>query len=68
MTNDATSLFVGLMVSLIGGAYVLYGRKQGHTAALLCGLLLTLIPWFLTNPLALAISCVLLMGLPLWLR
>jgi hypothetical protein len=66
--TDATALLVGLMVSLIGSAYVLYGRKQGHTVALLCGLVLTLIPWFLTNPRALAISCALLMGLPFRLR
>lgn len=66
--TDATALLVGLMVSLIGSGYVLYGRKQGHTIALLCGLTLTLIPWFLTNPWWLAISCILLMGLPFRLR
>jgi hypothetical protein len=35
---DPASLFVGLLVSLVGTAYMVYGRKQGHPIALLCGL------------------------------
>jgi len=35
---DPASLFVGLLVSLVGTAYMVYRRKQGHPIALLCGL------------------------------
>jgi len=62
---DPASLFVGLLVSLVGTAYMVYGRKQGHPIALLCGLGLMLVPWFIPNPCALLVICAVLMAIPL---
>jgi hypothetical protein len=65
---DATSLLMGVLVSSIGAGYVIYGRKQEHPVALLCGLSLSLVPWFITNPWLLLLACALLMAVPLRLR
>lgn len=62
---DATSLLVGVLVSSIGAGYLLYGRRQEHPVALLCGLGLTLLPWFLTNPWWLLLASAALMAVPL---
>jgi len=65
---DPSSLFVGLLVSLVGAAYMVYGRKQGQPIALLCGLALTLAPWFVPNPWLLLLVCAVLMAIPLRFR
>jgi hypothetical protein len=65
---DVTSLIVGLLVSCIGAGYVIYGRRQEQPVALICGLALSLLPWFMTNPWLLLLVCGLLMALPLRLR
>jgi hypothetical protein len=62
---DPSSLFVGLLVSLVGTAYMVYGRKQGNPVALLCGLGLTLVPWFVPNTWLLLLVCTLLMVIPI---
>jgi hypothetical protein len=62
---DPSSLLVGLLVSLVGTAYIVYGRKQGNPVALLCGLGLTLVPWFVLNPWLLFLICMVLIVIPL---
>ena len=38
-------LFLNIMLGVVGSAYMLYGRKQGATLPLLCGLLLIVEPY-----------------------
>ena len=39
------NLFLNIMLGVVGSAYMLYGRKQGATLPLLCGLLLIVEPY-----------------------
>lgn len=41
----ARDLFLNLMLSLLGSAYLLYGRKQGAPLPMACGLLLLVEPY-----------------------
>ncbi len=43
-------LFFGVLFGAIGMGYIVYGRKQRHGVALLCGVLLGVLPYFLDNP------------------
>lgn len=61
-----TDLFFGLMISAIGSAYLLYGRRESHPTALICGLCLLIFPTIVTDTTARLLLTVLLMGIP-WL-
>lgn len=40
------NLIASFIISTIGFSYFIYGKKQGHTMALISGLLLMLYPYF----------------------
>ncbi len=65
---DATTLFVGGILGAIGLAYIVYGKKQRKAIALLCGVGLCGIPYFISNMIALVAVCVALMVLPFFAR
>jgi hypothetical protein len=46
---DPTSLFVNLMVSIVGLAIFTYGKKQKRVPQLVAGLLLMVYPYFISN-------------------
>ena len=46
---DATTLFLGVMLGSLGMGYVVYGRKQKRGIALLSGLVLCGLPYFISN-------------------
>ena len=46
---DATTLFAGVFFGAIGMGYVVYGRKQKKGIALLSGLVLCGMPYFISN-------------------
>ena len=51
------SLFIGVVLSSFGMGYFIYGKRQQHLLALLCGLLLCGIPYFIDSiPLLLLLS------------
>ena len=46
---DSTTLFVDLLLGVVGLAYLVYGRKQQHPMALISGMLLSIFPFFVSN-------------------
>ncbi len=50
---SATNLLAGVVFSSIGVGYFMYGKRQARVAHLVCGAVLAVIPWFVTNLLAL---------------
>ena len=34
---DSNSLFIGILAGIVGGAYLLYGRKTSRVAPMVCG-------------------------------
>jgi hypothetical protein len=61
-----TDLFFGLLISAIGSAYLVYGRRESHPTALICGLCLLIFPTIVSDMTARLLLTVLLMGIP-WL-
>ena len=59
---DPNSLMVGILAGVVGGAYVLYGRKTSKLLPALCGVGLMVYPYFVDNVWALlaigAVLCV----------
>ncbi len=47
---ESTSLlFYGLIFGSIGGGLFVYGRKQRAAVPLVCGIVLAIIPYFISN-------------------
>ncbi|MFE8070071.1 hypothetical protein QQM79_03345 [Marinobacteraceae bacterium S3BR75-40.1] len=44
--NDVNTLVAGIMFGSIGMAYLVYGVKRRRNVALVCGILLSTVPWF----------------------
>lgn len=61
---DSNSLMVGILAGIVGGAYVLYGRKASKLTPALCGLGLMVYPYFIDNVWALLVIGVGLCALP----
>ncbi len=53
MDLSFSSLFSGLVISSIGGGMFLYGKSSGKMLILGVGLLLSTLPFFVSNPLLL---------------
>lgn len=63
-----TSLLWGLLFSSAGLGYFLYGKKQSALVPLLCGLVLMVYPYFVSNTLLLVGIGAALMAVPYFLR
>lgn len=61
---DTATLFWGLIFGSIGMGFFIYGKKQKKSVPLLCGLALCVIPYFLSNVVALIGAGVVLSVLP----
>jgi len=61
-------LFFGLVFGCIGFGFLLYGRKQGAPVPLVCGLLLMIFPYFVSNTVVLVIMGVVLTVIPYFFR
>lgn len=69
MDLDANALLASLFVSLIGGALLVYGRKQVRLPHMLCGLVLAIFPYFVPGALPiLGVAAGLLAALALAVR
>jgi hypothetical protein len=51
-----------------GMAYFIYGKKQSHLVALVAGLALMVVPYFLGNPYLLSAICVAIMLAPKFIK
>jgi len=65
---SASLLFFGLVFGCIGFGFFLYGKKQAAPVPLVCGLLLMIFPYFVSNIIALVIIGVVLMAIPYFVR
>lgn len=49
MHFGAIGLLVGTVFSAVGVGYFLYGKRQARAVHLVCGAVLLVYPWFVTN-------------------
>jgi hypothetical protein len=58
------SLIIGVLAGAFGMAYFVYGRRQSKFVPVICGVLLSVYPWFTENLYALFGIGVVLIALP----
>jgi hypothetical protein len=61
-------LLWGVLFSSIGLGYFIYGRRQGKTIPLLCGVVLMAYPYFMPNTIALVITGAIFAAVPYFVR
>jgi hypothetical protein len=64
MTLDTGSLLWGLLFSSVGLGFFLYGKKQKAVVPLVCGLVLMVLPYFVSNVMLLVTAGVALSVVP----
>lgn len=65
---DTTALLLSVVFSSIGLGYFMYGKKQQHTSALICGLALMIYSYFFDNTTAIIALGLIFMLLPKFVR
>ena len=63
-----SELFWGVVISAVGLGYFIYGKKQSAVVPLVAGVVLMLLPYFVSNLYAQLISGVVIMVLPYYVR
>jgi len=64
----AWSLFLGLLFGSIGLGFFIYGRKQRTVVPLLCGIVLMVVPYFISSTLLLFLVGSVLVAVPYLVR
>lgn len=67
MGSEAAIIW-SLLFSSIGLGYFIYGKRQRHPVALVCGVGLMVFPYFVSNTLLLVVAGGLLLGLPYFIN
>jgi hypothetical protein len=67
MTLDTSSLMWGVLFSSVGLGFFLYGKKQKAVVPLVCGLVLMVLPYFISNVMLLVAASVALMVIPYYI-
>jgi len=65
---NVAELLWGVLFSSIGLGYFMYGRRQGKTIPLLCGVVLMVYPYFMPNTAALVIIGAIFVAVPYFVR
>ena len=65
---NTASLFWGFLFGTIGIGFFIYGRKQSRVIPLICGLILMVFPYFVSNTILLVVIGAVLMALPYFVR
>jgi hypothetical protein len=65
---NTSSLLWGLLFGSIGLAFFIYGKRQKTVVPLICGLILMIFPYFISNTILLVALGVVLVALPYFLR
>ena len=65
---DPNSILVGTIAGLIGGAYLMYGKKQRKVAPMISGALLIVYTYTTDNPWVLLLGGVALCAAPFFFR
>ncbi|HEY8713642.1 MAG TPA: hypothetical protein VIM68_12280 [Thermoanaerobaculia bacterium] len=58
------SLFLDLLFGSIGSGYLIYGKKNFNTAFLVCGFVLVIYPYFVSNVIGCALVGVVFVAAP----
>ncbi len=66
--TTASSLFLGVLFGSIGLGFFIYGRKQRKVVPLLCGLVLMIVPYFISDTLLLFCAGAVLVAIPYFIR
>ena len=64
MHFTAATLIAGVVLSSVGTGYFMYGKRAGRPVHLVCGALLAIFPWFVTNLAALVLLGIVLVAAP----
>ena len=65
---STSSLLWGLLFGSFGLGFFVYGRKQKAVVPLVCGLILMVYPYFISNTIILVVLGVVLTGIPYFIR
>ncbi|MBT5875020.1 MAG: hypothetical protein HOH43_16500 [Candidatus Latescibacteria bacterium] len=65
---DSTTLFFVILVSIVGMGYVYTGKKTSNYAFIVSGMIMMFFPYFITNPIAVAITSIVLIVAPFFYR
>jgi hypothetical protein len=65
---STSSLVIGVLLGALGLGYFVYGRKQRAVVPLVCGLVLMVIPYFVSNAVLLVAVGAVLAAMPYLLR
>ena len=65
---DMTLLIWSLLFSAVGLGFFMYGRKQVAVVPLVCGVILMVFPYFISNVFLLVVIGVALIALPYFVR
>ena len=65
---STTVLTLNVLLGSIGAGYLVYGRRNHHLLASLCGLLLMVVPALFSTPLPLVLAGMAVMALPFLLQ
>lgn len=64
----ASSLLLGLLFGSVGLGFFIYGRKQRAVVPLICGFVLMVVPYFISNALVLFCIGAVLVAIPYFVR
>lgn len=65
---STAALLWGLLFGSLGAGFFVYGKKQGQVVPLVCGLLLIVFPYFVTNTLLMVAIGSALVAVPYFYR
>ena len=65
---SASLLFWGLLFGSVGFGFLIYGKKQKALVPLVCGLVLMVSPYFISNTILLVAIGVALIAIPYFVR
>ncbi len=65
---SAPLLFWGLLFSSVGLGFFIYGKQQKAVVPLICGLVLMIYPYFVSNAFVLVAIGIALMAIPYFVR
>lgn len=66
--GSVASIVWGMLFGAIGVGFFVYGKRQQTITPLLCGLVLMIYPWFVTNAVLLVVIGIALMAIPYFVR
>ena len=63
-----SSLLWGLLISSIGVGFFIYGKRQRMAVPFVCGIALTILPYFVSNTFILVATGAVLAAIPYFIR